>query len=101
MAVTRAGMALTVVAALITGAALVTVAAIAARSASRRVEVNERAQRIQGREWCLGAASLASGTRLVVGAWEITRGADGSRVARGPRGTYSIAPDGRETWRRR
>ena len=98
MAVNRQGMILTVVMLIMTGAATLTALGIATHAALRRAEIADHVARIQGREWCLGALSLRPGGSIDRGVWRISRAADSSCWARGPRGTYCILASGRERW---
>lgn len=68
--------------------------------AQRSYRARQHQACIQGREWCLGAVHLAAGTELDVGGWRITVASAGAVSAAGPRGTYRIAADGRESWSR-
>ncbi|MBA2482028.1 MAG: hypothetical protein H0V44_15290 [Planctomycetes bacterium] len=94
----RQGMVITAVIFIITGAAMIVGITIAAQGALRRVEVSDRAARVQGREWCIGASTLAEGAQVTSGAWNVTRATGNERTASGPRGTYRISADGRESW---
>jgi hypothetical protein len=65
--------------------------------AAARLTRGELMQRIQAREFALGAQTLAPGT-YAVGAWTITVAKDHAVDAGGRAGTCHIAADGAETW---
>lgn len=80
------------------GAAGVLALTIIASAAHRARMAQQHQQRVQGREWCLGAQKLPEGTVLVHGKWQITVGKAPVVRASGPFGTYCISVDGRESW---
>lgn len=86
---------------LLTAAIGILATTVLAASARRIHEARANQARVQGREWCLGARALPPGTTLERGAWRIAVAADGTASAADARGTYRIAPDGREAWERR
>lgn len=100
MSLTRRGALATAAGVILALSALPLAAIVSAQASARYREVSARAQKIQGREWCLGAAALPKGQRIESGSWTIAHEADGDRVAQGPGGTYRIASDGRERWSR-
>jgi hypothetical protein len=75
-------------------------ATILTSAAQRTHQSRQHQARIQGREWCLGARMLPSGTTLAVDGWRIVVGGQGAVSAADPRGTYRITADGREVWER-
>lgn len=83
------------------GAAGVLALVIIASAAHRARMAQQHQQRIQGREWCLGAQQLPDGTVFVQGKWHISVDKALGVQARGPLGTYRIALDGREEWSHR
>ena len=69
-------------------------------SAGHRAQTAQRhQQRVQGREWCLGARLMPDGTTFTRGRWTITVGpAHAVSAAAGSSGTYHIDATGRESW---
>ncbi len=67
----------------------------------RRQTVNERAERIQAREFSHGAAALPIDEPLCIAGWRISRDATGTVRVTGPRHELVRDPDGRERWSRR
>jgi len=65
--------------------------------AAARLARGEILQRVQAREFALGAQTLAPAT-YVVGAWTITVAQDHAVDAGGRAGTCHITADGAETW---
>ena len=100
MSVSRSGFVASGAGLILAGAAILTAATISTQSSIRQSEVTARATRLQGREWCLGAATLRPGQQVVCGAWTITRTTAGECLAVHAQGTYRIASDGDEHWRR-
>ncbi len=71
---------------------------LAGWASQQELELSHRLQRVQGREWCLGAEALPRGASLGAGHWRVLRLRDGSVRATGPAGTYSIDAHGSERW---
>lgn len=80
------------------GMALATAGALSGEMAQRRRAYAEHQQRVQGREYALGARLLARGTQCTLTAWTIRVAADGTVEATGKFGTYRIAASGAEHW---
>jgi hypothetical protein len=83
------------------GAASLLVVAIIGATVSRAREARLHQARVQGREWCLGARTMANPGVVEIGAWQVSIDAAHSASASGPLGTYRIAADGHESWSRR
>jgi hypothetical protein len=83
--------------ALVFAVLLITAAAGLAQTRVARLRaLQARQARIAARELALGAAALADGATVEIGAWSVRR--DGVHLqASGPDGTYAIAADG-ERW---
>jgi hypothetical protein len=96
---TRAGFVCTGTAFVICAAALGCLAVAASVGGGRARDLASRQERIQAREWCLGADALAPGSAAVVGHWRVERLRDGSTRASGPAGAMEIDTRGNERWR--
>lgn len=75
---------------------------VAVERVQRMRSVDERVRRLQGREWALGAMTLAPGTTFTSDGWIVRHDHDAELkastwTATGPRGTYTITAD-RERW---
>lgn len=91
----RGGYSLLVVLVCLGVATSLTVAMLMA-SGSRRIGFQHRQQRIQAREYALGARALAPGSEVRVDGWRISRAADGACRAERDGLAWSIAADGSE-----
>ncbi|MEK7412297.1 MAG: hypothetical protein AAB263_03140, partial [Planctomycetota bacterium] len=74
--------------------------AILAAVAQRAHQAQLHQARTQGREWCLGARSLAPGTVIVSEHWRMEIDTSGNVLASGPQGIYRMAVNGDESWNR-
>ena len=85
---------------LLAGAIALLATTILVGTAQRSHQARQHQARIQGREWCLGAQALPSGTDMSIGVWRIVVDPQRGISASDARGTYRIAADGGESWER-